>query len=370
MVFCGAKHSAIVQYISLLRYCRGAVVKNILILATGGTIVCSDNGQGLRPHFTVEDLLQFIQPAMPDRAVIGKAIMNIDSSNMTPDHWLRIAQEIIHEYEGYDGFVVTHGTDTMAYTAAALTYLLQGLNKPVVLTGSQYSMADSRTDALQNLHDSLLMAGEAIAGVFIVFDGRVINGTRGIKTKTRSYDAFESINYPLVATIKHNRIKYSGSVKRVFAQTIGDKHSGITKPNLVPALEQQLLVIKMFPGLNPKIFDYVRDNCKGVIIESYGLGGIATDTMDLAGKIRELTQAGVVVAITTQCLKEGVDLQIYEVGRKLPLDSIIYARDMNTEALVPKLMWAMSKAESFEEIKYLAETPVRDDLLLEENCLL
>lgn len=342
-------------------------MKNILILATGGTIVCSDQGQGLRPHYAVEDLLKCIRPAFDNWSVIGKTVMNIDSSNMTPSHWLAIAASIVTEYHRYDGFVVTHGTDTMAYTGAALTYLLQGLNKPVILTGSQYTMTDSRTDAIQNLNDSLLLAGEDIAGVFIVFDGKVINGTRAIKIKTRSYDAFESVNYPLVAEIKHNRIKYSPVIKAVFAKTPEPEGGQSRSPLLVPALEERLLVIKLFPGLHPGIFDYIRDNCRGVIIESYGTGGIATEIMDLATKVGELTEAGIVVTITTQCLKEGVDLQIYEVGRKLPLDKIIYARDMNTDALVPKLMWAMAKSSAFQEIKRLVETPVRGDLTADDG---
>jgi L-asparaginase len=341
-------------------------VKNILILATGGTIVCSDQGQGLRPHYTVEDLLKCIQPSLENCRVIGKTVMNIDSSNMTPSHWLALAASIVAEYHHYDGFVVTHGTDTMAYTGAALTYLLQGLNKPVILTGSQYTMTDSRTDAIQNLNDSLLLAGEDIAGVFIVFDGKVINGTRAIKIKTRSYDAFESVNYPMVAEIKHNRIKYSQVIKAVFAKAPEPEEGQGRIPLLVPALEERLLVIKLFPGLHPGIFDYIRDNCRGVIIESYGTGGIATEIMDLATKVGELTEAGIVVTITTQCLKEGVDLQIYEVGRKLPLDKIIYARDMNTDALVPKLMWAMAKSSAFQEIKRLVETPVRGDMTADD----
>ena len=334
-------------------------MKNILILATGGTIVCSDRGQGLCPHYTVEELLRCIGPASPDCKVVGKTVMNIDSSNMTPGRWLAIAETVVAEYSHYDGFVVTHGTDTMAYTGAALSYLLQDLNKPVILTGSQYSMTDRSTDAIQNLNDSLLVACEDLAGVFIVFDGKVINGSRAIKIKTRSYDAFDSVNYPLMAEIKHNRIEYNPLLRPVFARA---PEAADSLPPCVPALEERLLVVKLFPGLRPGIFDYIRDNMRGVIIESYGTGGIATDVMDLAAKVRELTEAGIIVAITTQCLMEGVDLQVYEVGRKLPLDRIIYAGDMNTEALVPKLMWAMARSRDFGEIKRLVETPVRGDL--------
>jgi L-asparaginase len=336
-------------------------VKNILILATGGTIVCSDHGQGLRPHYTVEDLLEWVQSTFKNWRVTGKSVMNIDSSNMTPSRWLEIAATIATEYHNYDGFVITHGTDTMAYTGAALSYLLQGLNKPVILTGSQFSMADSRTDAIQNFNDSLLLAGENIAGVFIVFDGKVINGTRAIKIKTRSYDAFESVNFPVVAKIKHNRIDYSREVLPVFTR-IQEESNGTRKLFVVPTLEERLLVLKLFPGLQPAIFDFIRKTCRGVIIESYGTGGIATEILDLASKVGELIDAGIVVTITTQCLKEGVDLQIYEVARKLPLDRIIYARDMNTDALVPKLMWAMAASTDFKEIKRLVETPVRGDL--------
>ncbi len=336
-------------------------MKNILILATGGTIACADEGGGLRPRFPVEDLLGRIQPALAEQRVTGRNIMNIDSSNMTPSHWLIIARQIIAEFTDYDGFVITHGTDTMAYTAAALTYLLRGLDKPVVLTGAQYSIGDQRTDAIQNLHDSLLIAGEDLAGVFLVFDGRVINGCRAVKTKTHSYDAFESVNYPLIAEIKHHRIQYNALLRPNFSRSTVGKAG---PPPLIAALEESLMVVKLFPGLQPKIFDFIRANYRGVIIESYGIGGIASDTLDLAAKVVELIEAGCIVAITTQCLKEGVDLQIYEVGRRLPIDRIIYARDMTTDALVAKMMWAMAMSTDFKEIKQLVETPVQDDLLL------
>lgn len=339
-------------------------MKRLLILATGGTIVCTDDGQGLRPHYTVDDLLSHIGEALTDREITGTTIMNIDSSNMTPTRWLTIARAVVAEYSSYDGFVITHGTDTMAYTAAALAYLLVGLNKPVVLTGAQYSLIDRKTDAVQNLHDALLLAGEELAGVFIVFDGKVINGTRAMKTKTQSYDAFESVNYPLVAEIKHNRIRYDLTIARTFKRLPEHMLSaGVTVLPLIDALEERILVLKVFPGLQPKIFDYIRENFRAVIIESYGTGGIATEILDLASKVGELADHGLVVVVTTQCLKEGVHPQLYEVGRKLPLEKIVYARDMNTEAIVPKLMWALAASDQFAEIKRLIESPVQSDLL-------
>lgn len=334
--------------------------KRLLILATGGTIVCDETASGLRPHYTVEKLLEFIQPMSRRHHIEGKTVMNIDSSNMVPQNWLSIAHAINQDYEQYDGFVITHGTDTMAYTASALTYLLKGLSKPVVLTGSQYSLVDSTTDAIQNLNDALQFACEDLAGVFIAFDGKLINGTRAIKTKTRSYDAFNSVNFPSVAIIKHNRIHYNQAVNEMFRKVKEVQQTDFLQ---VPTtIEDNIFVLKLFPGLNPDIFDYLKDNVRGVIIESYGIGGVSSGILDLSAKVRELTEAGIAVVVTTQCLMEGVDLGVYEVSSSLPREDIIYAKDMNTEAIVPKLMWALAIGSSKKEIKFLVETPVNGDI--------
>jgi len=342
-------------------------MKKICILATGGTIACSDAGEGLRPHYTVEDLLKYVPYITEKCEVVGKTVMNIDSSNMTPECWVNIAQAIYDDYDNYDGFVITHGTDTMAYTSSALTYMLQGLNKPVVMTGSQYSVEDAKTDAIQNLNDAILCALEDIAGIFVVFDGKLINGTRAMKMKTRSYDAFESVNFPNVAHIKHNRISYDKSVSEIFRKGADrlEIKSRTTELELQATLEKNIIVIKLFPGMDPGIFDFIRDNKKGVIIESYGIGGIPFEILDLSSKVRELTDAGIAVVVTTQCLEEGVDFHVYEVGKKLPHGKMIYANDMNTEALVPKLMWALGMTEDLGVVKKLVETPISGDLHVE-----
>lgn len=334
--------------------------KSILILTTGGTIVCAKSDGGLYPYYQTADLLKCIQPCNKQHRISGKKVMNIDSSNMTPQYWLTIAQAIAADYEEYDGFVITHGTDTMAYTAAALTYILAGLNKPVIITGAQYSIVDSETDAIQNLNDALCFASEELEGVFIAFDGKLINGTRAVKTKTRSYDAFRSVNYPPVAAIKHNRISYNQSVCTHF-----QKQQHKRPQSLQPAsyIEEKIFVLKLFPGLNPTIFEYLLQNMHGVIIESYGTGGVTSEILDIASRVHELTAAGIAVVVTTQCLQEGVNPQQYAVGRALPLDKIIYGKDMNTEALVPKLMWALGKTTEPAEVKQLMETSVQDDIL-------
>ncbi len=236
-------------------------------------------------------------------------IMNIDSSNMTPNCWVKIAQAVYDAYNDYDGFVITHGTDTMAYTSAALTYMLEGLNKPVIVTGSQYPIAQEYTDAVHNLNDAIHFAVEDLAGVFVVFDGKLISGPRAMKVKTRSYDAFESVNFPYIAEIQHDKIQY----KRFVFSKFKPKD---TKLVLHPEVDRSVIIIKLFPGIDPKIFNYIKENYRGVIIESFGIGGVPFENVDIASEVGNMINSGMCVMMTTQCLEEGVDFEVYEVGKK------------------------------------------------------
>lgn len=335
-------------------------MKKVLIIATGGTIACSDQGNGLAPSYSVSDLISFVPRAAEKCEIHGKMVMNIDSSNMTPHCWVKIAEAIHSAYDQYDGFVVTHGTDTMAYTSAALNYILEGLDKPVIVTGSQYPIAEAHTDAIQNLNDALMFAMEDLSGVFIAFDGKLICGTRAMKVKTRSYDAFESVNFPYVAEIKHDRIAYTKYIQDAFLPNSSTL-------SYHPEVDERIMVVKLFPGLNPSLFDYVRNNYQGLIIESFGIGGIPFEDLDIASKIKELVDDGMAVVVTTQCLEEGVDLDVYEVGKKLPKAGLIYARDMNTEALVAKMMCAVGRFDDIRKVKLMIETPNQFDLLLPDD---
>lgn len=330
-------------------------MKKILLIATGGTIACSDEGNGLTPHYKVDDLLSHIPQVKDLCHISGKAIMNIDSTNMNPKFWVQIAQTIYDNYNEYDGFVVTHGTDTMAYTSSALTYMLQNVGKPIIITGAQYSIEEFGTDAKQNLADAIRFSLEDIPGVFVAFDGKIINGTRAMKVKTKSLDAFESVNYPYIAHIKYGKIYYDNDIHKKLLSNINEE--------LIfdSSLCTDVLVIKLFPGIEPKIFDFIKKEYKGVIIESFGIGGIPFENFDITSKVKELIDSGVSVVVTTQCLQEGVDLNIYEVGKKLAESKIIFAKDMNTEAIVAKLMWALGKSQNIDVIKKLIETPVMGD---------
>ncbi len=326
-------------------------MKKILLLATGGTIASVESKEGLVPGLSAEELLQYFQHSSQNIDVTCSILMNRDSTNMQPEHWVKIAEAISNNYQQYDGFVITHGTDTLAYTSAALSYMLQGLQKPVVLTGSQVPISFKKTDAKKNLSDALRFACEDIGGVFVVFDSRVIVGTRAVKMRTKSYDAFESINHPYLAQIKGNDIHYYWKPKQCDQDLIVDT-------SLCP----DVFVLKLHPGTKSELFDLIKPLYKGIVIESFGNGGVPFEERSLLPKIKELTESGMVILISTQCLEEGQDLYLYEVGRKVAEYNVLHSGDMNTEAIVPKLMWALGKTTNTSEVKKIIETPLSWDL--------
>ncbi len=189
----------------VLKESHGQNMKKILLVSTGGTISCVSTDDGLVPVLTFSEMLDLVNIPKEEFYVDGVQLMNIDSGNIQIKHWSMIAGEIKKNYENYDGFVVTHGTDTLAYTSAALSYLIQGANKPIVITGSQLPIGSMNTDGISNLRNSILMAGQELGGVFVVFDDKVIIGNRTKKIKTTSYDAFASLNSPDVAEIAHGK---------------------------------------------------------------------------------------------------------------------------------------------------------------------
>ncbi|MEH7549116.1 MULTISPECIES: asparaginase [Bacillaceae] len=331
-------------------------MKKILLLATGGTIASVERNEGLVPELSVEELLNFLPETSSDVHVDGRILMNIDSTNLQPEQWIKIAEAVYTHYHDYDGFVITHGTDTLAYTSSALSYMLQGLEKPVVLTGSQVPISFKKTDAKKNVSDALRFACEDIGGVFVLFDGRVILGTRAVKMRTKSYDAFESINHPYVAYVNRNEINYKWKPVRASK-----------KFSLNTSLCTDVFLMKLYPGMKPETFDCLKDLYKGIIIESFGNGGLPFEGRNLLSKIQELTEKGIAIVITTQCLEEGEDLLLYEVGRKVAQHQVILSGDMNTEAIVPKLMWALGQTDSLEKVKRIIETPLAEDLTVRSD---
>lgn len=326
-------------------------MKKLLLLTTGGTIASVSGNDGLAPGITDEEIVKYLPELDSMYQVESKSVMEIDSTNMQPENWVTLAEAVYEEYDRYDGFVITHGTDTMAYTSAALSYMLQNLAKPVVLTGSQVPIDYANTDARRNIADAARFACEAVGGVFIVFDGKVINGTRAVKMRTRSYDAFRSINHPYIAYIEEDEVTYCTGISREITNAV----------KLDTAICTDVFLLKLHPGTKPELFDFLKQQYKGVIIEGFGLGGVPFQGRNLVPKINELVDAGVAVVITTQCLEEGGDLTVYEVGRKVNGELVISSKDMNKEAVVPKLMWALGKSTDLRMVKILMETPIADD---------
>lgn len=321
----------------------------ILLLATGGTIASRESAQGLAPAIDARQILSHIPEAQTLCHLEALSLMHTDSTDMNPAGMAQIAKSVREYYDSYDGFVITHGTDTLAYSAAALSYMLRNLEKPVILTGSQLPLEAPCTDARRNLLDAVCFACAEIAGVFVAFDGILISGVHATKLKSKSMDAFQSVNFPVIAEIKHGKITYCQGYL-LLPKTAG-KFFAATK------LCQNILVLKIFPGIGCEIFDFIREHYAGVIIESFGVGGIPGEKPDLVSKIPQLIEAGVAVVISTQCLYEGIDLDVYAVGKKLAREHVIFGADMTTEALTMKLMWALGNYDNLDDVKKCIETP-------------
>lgn len=328
-------------------------MRRILMIATGGTIACQRTGRGLTPLLTSDELLRFVPGIGELCRVETLQLMNLDSTNITPRHWLQMAAAIEERYEDYDGFVLCHGTDTMAYTAAALTYLIQGSPKPIIVTGAQRPIDLELTDAKQNLSDSFRYACYPPAcGVQIVFDGKVIAGARAKKTRTKSYNAFSSINFPTLALLQDGRI----------IQYL--REEPMERPVFSHELDTRVGLCKLIPGAGADLLAYYLSCHDAVIIESFGTGGLPQG--EDAGFFREIDKfaaQGKIIVMTTQVQSEGSDMSVYQVGREIKEHHrLLETYDMTLEAAVTKLMWILAKTRARDEVEKLFYTPVAHDL--------
>ncbi len=330
-------------------------MKHILLIATGGTIASRPTENGLAPQLLADDILRCV-PALGSLCRIDAVQpMNIDSTNMSPDCWLALADCLRAHYDQYDGFVIAHGTDTMAYTACALSYLVQRSGKPIVLTGAQKSIYVQDTDARRNLYDAFVAAqDDNLAGVYIVFDGRVILGTRARKTRTKSMNAFSSIDYPDVALIRDGRILHY--IRQPRPQT---------PPAFYGRLDASVFVLRLIPGMNPEVLRLLASRFDALVIESFGVGGLPCyEQADFHSAAAAWSSAGKPIVITTQVPHEGSDLAVYQVGARASAQpGILQAYTMTVEAVVTKLMWILPQTRDLTEIKRLFYTPIACDLL-------
>ena len=266
-----------------------------------------------------------------------------------------MANAIRESYDRYDGFVISHGTDTMAYTAAALSYLIPGSPKPIVLTGAQKPIWCDGTDSKRNLTDAFLYACRGCGGVQIVFNGKVILGTRARKTCSKSFHAFSSVNYPDLAVVQDGHLlQYM-------------RCACYPRPLFYDALDSRVGLLKLIPGTSSELIDFMLNRHDGLIIESFGVGGLPEyEGTDFYDAVRRGVERGKIVVMTTQVPNEGSDLTVYHVGGRLKSTlRLLEAYDMTTESAVAKLMWILGQTRDFNEAERLFYRPVARDILYE-----
>ena len=330
-------------------------MKKILVIGTGGTIASKPTQNGLAPAMDASSLLEAIPYAASICDVECTQAFALDSTNVRPGHWLILANLIKEKYNDYDGFVVAHGTDTLAYTAAGLSYLIAGSRKPIVLTGAQKPMSEDITDAKQNLLDALTYAADGDShNVCVVFNGSVIAGTRARKNYSKNFAAFASVNFPCLAQIQDHRI----------IRYFPDEAPGDTQ--FSHYLDPNVGLVKLTPGMNNHLMRCALDCYDGLVIESFGVGGLP-EYSDYFRQVKEAGEQGKLIVMTTQVPNEGSDLSVYKVGAVVKNSlRILEAHDMTSEAALAKLMWVLGQTNDFEKAKALFYRPVHHDILCPE----
>ena len=333
-------------------------MKKVLIIYTGGTIGMTRTENGYAPESgrfraALDAIADLHAPEMPEWEFAELSPL-LDSSNMTVREWNHIAALVAREYNGYDGFVVLHGTDTMAYTASALAFMLGGLDKPVVLTGSQIPLCEIRSDGRDNLITSLLIAGEGVVReVCLYFGERLLRGNRATKYSADGLIAFISPDYPCLAeagiAIKYNE-----------AALLPRQEGGLRLQTLdnIP-----IGVIKVFPGIQFSLFESIMtEKLRGIVVETFGAGNIPGDGGALLPIIRKAFQNGTVLTVCSQCPQGAVALGAYETSSALKRAGAVSGRDMTTEAAVAKLYYLFSCGYDKEAVKRLMEQDLRGEI--------
>lgn len=336
---------------------------NILLIYTGGTIgMIKDFETGALKAFNFDELLQNI----PELKLLEHTIDTlsfekpIDSSNMNPQSWLKIAEMIEQNYDAYDGFVVLHGSDTMSFSASALSFMFENLGKPVIFTGSQLPIGDLRTDAKENLITSIQIAGlrrdgePLISEVGLYFEYKLYRGNRTTKINAEHFQAFASPNYsPLAESGVHLSVNEADLWKKPFRR----------KMRLHKALEDQISLVKIYPGITKAFLEHLfsQKGLKGVILETYGSGNAPTEVW-FVNLLKAAIAKGVVVVNVTQCTGGSVAMGQYETSTQLKKIGVVSGKDITTEAAIAKLMYLLAKNLSPKVFKTIFETSLRGEM--------
>lgn len=318
-------------------------MKKICLLATGGTIASEAGANGLRPQVAADRMLRLLPELKEVCQIEYRELMSLDSSNLLPEHWQRMARSVAELREDYDGFVISHGTDTMAYSASALYYMLENIDRPVVLTGAQIPIEDPRTDGKRNLLTAFRAAASGRPGVYLAFDGRIIQGNRVKKLYTENFSAFLSINTKPAGYMSGSQVSWTAeTAARPGAFQLHD------------TLDTRVFVLKLIPGMEPEVLEAIADRgYHAIIIEGYGSGGVPTadSPKNFLPAIRYAVDKGVLVICTTQCIYDGVHLERYEVGVLAGKAGALSGGILTIEALTTKLMVLMAESRDRDFIR-------------------
>ncbi|AMQ18925.1 asparaginase [Thermococcus peptonophilus] len=323
----------------------------ILVLGTGGTIASAKTERGYKAALSADDILRIAGIKRRDGVKIEtQDILNLDSTLIQPEDWVTIGRAVFKAFDEYDGIIITHGTDTLAYTSSALSFMIRNPPVPVVLTGSMLPITEPNSDAPRNLRTALTFAGKGFPGIYVAFMDKIMLGTRVSKVHSLGLNAFQSINYPDIAYVKGDEVLVRHKPR-----------IGNGEPLFDPELDPNVVHIRLTPGLSPEILRAVARTTDGIVLEGYGAGGIPYRGRNLLEVVSETAREKPVV-MTTQALYGGVDLTRYEVGRRALEAGVIPAGDMTKEAALTKLMWALGHTRDLEEIRKIMERNIAGEI--------
>jgi len=323
----------------------------LLVIGTGGTIASAKTERGYKSTLGIEEILKRAGVKRENGLKIDCwDLLNVDSTLIQPEDWVTIGNAVYKSIPDYDGIVITHGTDTLAYTSSALSFMLRNVQIPVVLTGSMLPVSEPNSDAPGNLKTALKFSAVGVPGIYVAFRNKIMLGTRVSKVHSLGLNAFQSINYPDIAYLRGDRVIFRHRIKPPSGETVFD-----------PSLDPNVAYVRLTPGLSPEAFTSIAGTVHGLVLEGYGAGGIPYRGRDLLGAVSNISKEKPVV-MTTQAVYGGVDLTRYEVGRRALEAGVIPAGDMTKEATLVKLMWALGHSREVAEVRKIMEENIAGEL--------